>query len=316
MAVSPRNLAIGVVLFHPHWPQVCRALGGLAGDASLVIAYLNAAATPAELDVLHTAVAPRPLVVIDPSDNRGLGTAYNAIAAAARSAGAQALLLLDQDSEPPPNLLARLANIADALRAAGLRPAVVGPVIATPDGRAHKRPRARPLASPSGAAAPVETVISSGSLVDLAALAAIGAFRTDFFIDMIDTEWCFRAWAAGYSVWMADAVVMRHALGRGAIDTKCGLVLADQPAFRIFTATRNQIAMLRLGHVPAAWKIRVVISLPIRLLVRMVVRPHPNATLRATLRGVWDGLRNRLGDPRSYWRALGGGTPGGGAPLP
>ena len=144
----------------------------------------------------------------------------------------------------------------------------------------------------------VAFVISSGSLVDVEAAAAIGPFRADYFIDAIDLEWCFRAGARGFSIWVADRVRMDHRLGRGVIRLPVlGILLADQPPRRLYTYLRNQLAMLRLPHVPAAHKTRMLLSLPLRLPVYLVRNGFSREARAALLNGLRDGIAGRLGPP-------------------
>ena len=81
----------------------------------------------------------------------------------------------------------------DSLHRAGVRPAVIGPrpVAPNPPGNAHKAPTIHPHRPGTriGSAEPVWFVISSGSLISLAALSDVGGFEDDFFIDAIDVEW-------------------------------------------------------------------------------------------------------------------------------
>jgi rhamnosyltransferase len=58
-----------------------------------------------------------------------------------------------------------------------------------------------------------ESVITSGSLLPLAAHADIGPFREEFFIDLVDTDYCFRARAKGYHVIKSRQHLMSHAVG-------------------------------------------------------------------------------------------------------
>ena len=140
-------------------------------------------------------------------------------------------------------------------------------------------------------------MISSGSLIPIDALAAIGDFRSDYFIDAIDIEWCLRADAAGYSIWVDPAVPMPHQLGRGVIRLPLGLLLTDQPARRLYTYVRNQLAMLRLSHVPLSHKAKFVVSLPVRLTVHLVHHRFSRDCVVALLNGLTDGVCNRLGPP-------------------
>lgn len=289
------EILAGIVLFHPDEAELTRLLAVVAPDVREVIAFSN---SPLSSETKARLVAANPnLRVLEPGGNAGLGAAYNAFAAHARSAKIRHLLLLDQDSLPAPGMIPDLATVSAALERAGERPAIVGPRPVGADGRPLKIP-VRPGAGRHGATR-VAFVISSGSLVDVEAAASVGEFRTDFFIDAIDIEWCMRAEHAGYSIWVADAVRMDHRLGRGVIRLPFGIHLADQPPQRLYTYLRNQIAMLRLGHVPLRYKIKTMVSMPARLLVHLVRNRFSGVTWSAILRGLGDGAANRLGPPRA-----------------
>lgn len=58
--------------------------------------------------------------------------------------------------------------------------------------------RARRLACREAAELECDLLICS--LISLRALDIVGAMEESFFIDQLDTEWCFRAHAAGYNV--------------------------------------------------------------------------------------------------------------------
>src|ERR1700731_4138014 len=101
----------------------------------------------------------------------------------------------------------------------------------------------------------VHFLFSSGSLIDLDALAAIGPFREDFFTDGNEIEWCFRARARGFRCVMVFSEPMPHPLGLGQIRVPLlGIRLAKQPPVRLFTYARNQVAMMGLPLVPVWWK--------------------------------------------------------------
>jgi rhamnosyltransferase len=59
------------------------------------------------------------------------------------------------------------------------------------------------------------SVLTSGSLVSLSVLRAIGGFREDFFIDCVDHEYCLRARSHGFRVVISSKPVMKqHGIGR------------------------------------------------------------------------------------------------------
>ena len=303
---STGRTSAGIVIYHPEWDHLRQLVSKLAPDVRSVVIYANSAVPAAEERALAEVARPAGLAIVRPQDNLGLGAAYNALVDGARTGGDDFLLLFDQDSLPEAGSVRRLVDISRALASAGRRPAIVGPRPYGPDGRPMKIARRPADETPPGQRATrADFVISSGSLLDLAAAEAVGPFRADYFIDAIDLEWCFRANARGFSIWIADEVRMDHRLGRGVLRLPLGLRLADQPPRRLYTFVRNQLSMLRLGHVPTRHKVKTVAALPVRAAIYLV-RNRFSAECRAALRnGVVDGLRDRLGPPDRAFRRLG-----------
>jgi rhamnosyltransferase len=297
------TVVAGIVGFYPDRSMLTAIVGSIAADVAAVVYVANSPLPLEEEQMLARAAGATPLEVIRPGANVGLGTAYNEIAAIARARGAAWTLLLDQDSLPSERMVPRLIETAAALEREGHRVAAVGPHPVTASGELFK---VRPLPAPATAtdARAVEFIISSGSIVSMSALATIGEFRADFFIDAIDIEWCLRAWHAGCSVWIAPRIVMTHRLGRGYIRIPFGLRLTDQPPERIYTYIRNHLAMLRLPHVSWRRKLVTAAYLPVKSLVYIGRSRMAADVTRAVLSGYVDGVANRLGEPNRVWQAI------------
>ncbi|WP_439498657.1 rhamnosyl transferase [Bosea sp. (in: a-proteobacteria)] len=299
-AAPPRaRSAAGIVIYQPDFDALARLVASVAPDSLVIGIFANSPVAPEQQRRLQAAAGEAELVVLRPGLNRGLGAAYNALHAMARDHEAEFLLLLDQDSEPGKGMIPQLVAVHRSLAAAGERAAVVGPRPVDLTGRPMR------IASDGGkvgshapaAAQQVGFVISSGSLLRVDALGAIGDFRADYFIDAIDIEWCMRAIARGFSIWVAPDVLMPHCLGRGIIRLPFGLLLTDQPPRRLYTYIRNQLSMLRLAHVPRSHKLKLVLSLPLRFGVYLAQNRFSRECRAALVNGVLDGLRNRLGPP-------------------
>ncbi|MFE1601691.1 rhamnosyl transferase [Methylobacterium sp. ID0610] len=285
----------GIVVYEPDRAQLLRLVTAIAPQVGEVVIYANSAVPEAFESDLRAVAGPALLSVLRPPGNVGLGSAYNAIAGHARIRRSEFVLLLDQDSLPGAGCVAALRAGFIALDAAGERPALIGPQPLGGENAPMRAPR-------DGAAGPRDLVpvsfaISSGSLIRREVLDAVGPFRADFFIDAIDTEWCLRARARGFSVWMAAGVPMTHALGRGVMRLPLGLLVPDQPPRRVYTMIRNQLALMRLGHVPASFKVKALVSLPLRIAAHLVRDRGSRAMQAAIGRGLVDGVRNRLGPP-------------------
>lgn len=300
MNEAPQRISAGIVVYHPDETQLTRLVGRVAPGLREVVIFANSDISTEFEQALGAAAAPIPCRIARPGGNVGLGVAYDAFLEGAREAGDRFVFLLDQDSLPPEGGVARLAALHERLTAAGERAAVIGPRPLDPDGRPMKIATSE-SAGPSplrGEATRVAFVISSGSLVDVEAAQAIGPFREDYFIDAIDLEWCFRAGACGYSIWVADGIAMDHRLGQGVIRVPLvGLLLADQPPRRLYTYLRNQLDMLRLPHVPRGHKVKTLLSLPVRIPIYLI-RNRFSRDVRAAIRnGLRDGISRRLGPP-------------------
>lgn len=115
----------GVVLYNPDPALLARQAEGLRGQVLFVFAN-----GPIDSDVL-TALAPADVCLIRSEENVGLRQGLNAITDAALREGFSHILLLDQDSEPPPDLLDRLTTRCIALEQ-GEKVAVLAPRFVPP----------------------------------------------------------------------------------------------------------------------------------------------------------------------------------------
>lgn len=298
--VSQHACAVGVVVFNPDIAILAPLLAAVGRDGNAVWLFLNSPLEDADIDELR-AQTPH-LHLLNDGENLGLGTAYNRLATAAADAGWQMLLMFDQDSSPPAGLGMHLLKSHALLVAKGERPALVGPLVISANNGSLKTPpyrRQRDVVA-QGKLWPAAFVISSGSLIDLRAFDAVGGFREDFFIDAIDIEWCFRAWDRGYSCWIDNDVAMPHRLGLGIFRLSLiNMHLTRQPALRLYTYVRNQVAMLTLPHVAGWWKLRILPQLAIQCVAYLVLETGTRAAVfRAFWFGVSDGMRGRLGNRR------------------
>lgn len=292
---SPVNeTAVAVVLFRPSTVQVARIVERFCGCLPVFV-FDNGGIPPEARARLDAADG---LICLGPGRNLGIAAALNALAASAEAAGHGRLFLLDQDADTGPDTAQALGLALDRLVGRGPPPAAIGPAPAPKPG--HKAPRypLRPGIALRGALMPVEFLATSGSLIDLAALRHVGPFREDYFIDAVDLEWCFRAWARGFSCWMDPATAIPHSVGRGTIRSRfLPLAMPEQPPFRMAVYLRNTAFGWRLRHVPLRWKLRQMAYLPIQIGLYWAHHGFRPGLLARLLRAFAAGLRGRLGRP-------------------
>ena len=152
-------------------------------------------------------------------------------------------------------------------------------------------------------------VITSGSLLSVATFTKVGPFRSDFFIDFVDHEYCLRLRQLGYKVVISTAPLMVHAMGVGTIinrDSKVGrlsLHLTNRSPLRRYYMTRNGLLVARKYFAVAPqW---VLMSMTSLLLLALLKIPwEGGARLKkfsATIYGAFDALRTKTGKAQASW---------------
>jgi len=115
------------------------------------------------------------------------------------------------------------------------------------------------------------------------------------FIDNVDLEWCFRAQALGYSLYGVCGARMHHRLGdaRQQLPLGLGRVVVHAPV-RLYYMMRNRVALYRRPYTPRRWIAQDIPRLLLKFaLFSLLLAPRRHNT-RMMLRGLYDGLRNRL----------------------
>lgn len=221
--------------------------------------------------------------------NLGLSRPFNDGARMATDDGADWLCIVDQDTVVSPTLVTDLL----AARAAHPHPrevAVIGPAVA---GVTENRGCA------GGLWARRRLVISSGSLLSLAAWRAAGLFREDYFVDMVEAEYCLRLGTLGYQVILACRATIDHRIGHPTTHRILwkSVSTSNHPAWRRYYITRNRIHVWRSywRHAPA------FVAFDVRGQVRDTIymtlfESGRRAKLRATLAGLRDGMLGRTGE--------------------
>jgi len=246
-------------------------------------------------------------VLLKQPRNIGLAAAFNRGIAWAREKDFSHVLLLDQDSEPTQGMVDTLMQVFSS-SFAGRRIAAVGP-------RFHdaREDRYAPFVrigfpinckmydSGKDGLVACDFLISSGSLISLAALVDIGPMDESLFIDNVDLEWSFRALAKGYALIGVCTTTMHHRLGRSRLQLPFGLghIKVHDP-IRLYYIMRNRLLLYRLPHTPTAWIAQDVPRAAVKfLLFSLLIAPRMR-NIRFMLTGLCDGLLGRRGPVRKW----------------
>jgi rhamnosyltransferase len=291
-----------VVTYHPDADFPAR-LRSISSQLDLVLIVDNGSAEP-EVSMLRNVAAHHSgITLILNSENLGIARALNIGIQQAAMLGYSWVVLLDQDSRVHDDLLDTLLAIHES-HPDNTRLAVIG------SGYRDLR-WGRPeqgLTEPNAEAASgnrwdeVEWVITSGSLLSLAAYSVIGPFREDFFIDFVDIEYCIRARASGYSVIKTRRSLMSHLIG--ALQQHQILWIkkwtTHHSADRRYYFARNDTVMLReYGNYKwGTWRIKSFCR-SFRTVKRIVLYEQAKAgKILAIIHGWWDGIHGNMGPRR------------------
>ena len=307
MQPSARSMVFAVVVAYLPDTDVLRLLlNALLAQTAGVVIVDNTPAADRRVEALCAAFPPNALWLMRLGDNFGIARALNVGINAALAAGATHVLLSDQDSLPAPDMVDALLSAMDDLQRNGHRVGAVGPTytdrhtgITFPfqcrlPGKffyGHCRPDA---AHPTVEAL---TLITSGTLVPAEVLRRAGSMREDFFIDNVDIEWSHRVRAADYMLFGVGAAVMFHHMGDEALRVWY-FGWRQESAYssvRVYYRIRNFIALCRLPYVAWQWKLRNGWYSLGFVYTQAVFGRQRSAALRMAIRGLWDGLRGRMG---------------------
>ncbi|KYJ99903.1 glycosyltransferase family 2 protein [Microbacterium sp. CH1] len=244
------------------------------------------------------------VVTIELEENVGIAAALNVGLDKARELGATHVLTMDQDSSLPGEYVREALQHLHRLQARGFRVAAVSParfgefLVSTTPGTPHPR-----------------DPIQSGQVVPMAVFDEVGGFDERLFIDGVDTEFTLRARGAGYEFWVLPGADMDHSLGEKIPVMVFGRHLTlfgkkrnhyYHAPFRTYYAVRNGLVLWRLhrrGNL--GWLTRRTLALFWVTALGIVLSSDRDAQFIATVHGLGDGMRMRLGRiPEKTLRAL------------
>lgn len=198
MRLVKMNIYAGIVTYNPDITRLKDNIEGIMGQVDKVVIYDNNSSNLKAILDLCEQYTER--LYIDCSEtNKGIAVAFNRIMDFAINNDAQWVVLLDQDTVCPKNMVKEYLKYID-------KAAIIAPVLV------DKR-RANTNLDKSATAKQVIRVESSGSMISVQAYKKIGIFEEELFIDMVDYEYCMRARINGYGILKIPNVFLDQEFG-------------------------------------------------------------------------------------------------------
>lgn len=225
--------------------------------------------------------------------NAGLASALNIGIEDAFLRGADAVLLLDQDSRPSAGMAMELSAALEAAKRSGIPVALAGPTLS--DMKAGGVVNLTDMTATNYQLA--NKLATSGSLIEKSAYQAVGPMWEDLFIDCIDHEWCYRAQSKGLSIIQATTVNMEHDMGDAGINFLGRYKPIHRSPIRHYYITRNTLWLARLSHLPKSFSLIEIVKLVYRIPVYLIVSSSKRATLVGIFRAIVHGLFCPISSP-------------------
>ena len=289
------------VLYQPDPAQLQRQQSALASSVQWRLWVDNAPASP----VLSALASQSGATYLPLGENLGIATAQNRGIEWAREQGASHVLLLDQDSIASAQLVQQLALLLAQVQK--IHPhSVIAPRYELPRLRGISRfvgERAvlSQFAVLKGCLIQCDWMIGSGMLIPLSVIDLAGPMREELFIDLVDTEWCYRARAKGAHLFglasQQPQLLLEHALGDGITRLWCVRwrhLLRYSPT-RSYYQTRNAIVLLNNPYQPLSHRLSQLLAVAKLAIFNLLLTDQRGLRLKLLVRGVADGLRGRLG---------------------
>ena len=280
---SADNTAAVIVSYNPDAGFTNR-VKRLAQHVAKVLIVDNHSGHPSTETLRRLSFESRVNLVLNDS-NLGVATALNQGVRWAKQLGYRWLLTFDQDTIASDHCVGTAAQVYDQFPHKDAI-AVIG---AQPFGAANGR---RQEASESDWIE-TRTVITSGTLMSLEAFDVIGPFRDEFFIDLVDLEYCLRARQKGFKVLLSLSPSMHHQIGATtthALPWKDTGTSNHSPLRRYYMMRNHTVLALEYLLKDPVWVATSMYSRIKSTILMCLFEPDRLAKLRFTGLGLWDGL--------------------------
>ncbi len=219
--------------------------------------------------------------------NLGIAAAQNVGIEEALRRGFKYVCFFDQDSKFDLSYIPSIYKEYLCIQKADTTIGTVGPLLI--DERTQKEYLNR--TDPNNEYEIVTHIISSGSIVEMSTFDMVGLYEERLFIDLVDSEWCWRAKKFGRTTYMTRRVRLNHSMGqkyRRIGNFAYGL---SSPK-RYYYQYRNTLWMLARSYVPFRWKYRIFLRRIFDMFLYPLITPKgKKEVLLYMIKGIYDGFK-------------------------
>jgi rhamnosyltransferase len=286
--MTARSVCAIIVTYHPSAKNIEHMSSVRAQVQGLVV--VDNASSAEERISLRAASQILGFNLIENGENLGIAEALNQGVRWAKSRGYSWVILFDQDSEITDEFIDQIFMAWETHphceRVASIHPKYVDPETGL---EVHI-----PLANDGSPVFPM----TAGSLMPAWIFDKIGPFASEYFIDLVDWEYCFRIRAAGFLIAGARQAKLLHSPGSPSRTTILGRTMlhSQHNAIRRYYISRNCIAFYRMYLLAfPGWILQAAYRQLHDTVVCLIADENRARQFRNFLLGTLDGLTGRMG---------------------
>jgi rhamnosyltransferase len=286
--MTEKSVCAVIVTYHPNPAMIANLAVTFTQVNGMVV--VDNGSNPESLGALRVASKDLGFHLIENQENLGIAEALNQGVRWAIANGYPWVILFDQDSKITDHFIDRLFESWNAHpereRIGAMHPKYL---------ELHDGSEAYVWRAKDGG--PVRHM-TSGALMPAWIFTKIGGFAAEFFIDAVDTEFCFRLRAAGYLIADSRSAVLWHSAGTSRSVAVFGFVFRPSfhTALRRYYMARNQFVVCRrYFRMFPGWILRYSYECFRETTKCLIGEQDRVRKLRNIMLGIWDGLRGRMG---------------------
>jgi rhamnosyltransferase len=283
------DLIIAIVTFNPDFAHLNKTFASLKGFNIILVD--NSCNVGIEKKLQSLGSQNSNLKCVFMKNNNGIANAFNQAAMTAMNQKSKYILFLDQDTEIEDSkylnkLVEEYHSINDSHKI-GLGCSFINAQTAKPYFLKYKLFTRKYYAN-SGVVE-VDSLITSGMLVDLEKFIQSGMFDETLFMDFVDMEWSQRVKHLGYKIYGTFNIKLFHPIGQTFKLLNQSFPLHSP--LRTKFMVKNLVILLTYRHVSFKFKYHEVFQMLLKFFFYVTFPAHRYAYLKSMLLGLWSAIR-------------------------
>ena len=299
MIDAPIKKKIGaiLVLYYPNWNLCSELIDSLRIQVDRIFIICNGISPEYKNLLLNKEnEAPKQYSISLNIENLGLGEALNHGLVQAISDQVDYLFLFDQDSLVSTGYANAMINELEKVLKIDDKAIAIGPSFF--DLRAKLnivnrfKKNGRPIVAQLEDHSSVlcDCLITSGMMIHLKKLKPLQKFDASFFVDHVDSEWCFRLGDLGFHLYGSNQIVMGHNLSDSRVFQFGPFTFLRYSPLRRYWFYKNSIRLIKLPYTSWQWKFRIAGILFISFVPNLFLDTNWVKSMHMMIKGSIDGL--------------------------